>query len=187
MSLRQDPWHSPSHVKVCQRVSELMNRSNAVKMEKKLVGPDDFYLFQTGMAAIYNANRALLRWRAGPCVVFGFPYDLTLEVLKQFSSTVRFFPYGRDENLVELEEYLDGQWRTGKAVQAIWCECPSNPLLHTPNLRVIRQLANRYNAAVVVDDTIGTFANIDLLNVADLIITSLTKSFSGYADVMGGW
>lgn len=39
---------------------------------------------------------------------------------------------------------------------------------------------------MVIDDTIGSFANIDVLPVADALITSLTKSFSGYADVMGG-
>lgn len=39
---------------------------------------------------------------------------------------------------------------------------------------------------MVIDDTIGSFANIDVLPVADIVVTSLTKSFSGYADVMGG-
>lgn len=38
----------------------------------------------------------------------------------------------------------------------------------------------------MVDDTIASFANVDVLPVADLLMTSLTKSFSGYADVMGG-
>jgi cystathionine gamma-synthase len=39
---------------------------------------------------------------------------------------------------------------------------------------------------LVVDETIGSFCNIDVLPVADVVITSLTKSFSGYANVMGG-
>lgn len=39
----------------------------------------------------------------------------------------------------------------------------------------------------MVDDTISGFANTDLLSAgADVLLTSLTKSFSGYADVMGG-
>lgn len=38
----------------------------------------------------------------------------------------------------------------------------------------------------MVDDTIGSFANIDVSSAADLLISSTTKSFSGYADVMGG-
>jgi cystathionine gamma-synthase len=39
---------------------------------------------------------------------------------------------------------------------------------------------------LIVDDTVGSVCNVDLLGVADIVITSLTKSFSGYADVMGG-
>lgn len=46
--------------------------------------------------------------------------------------------------------------------------------------------ADKYSFPLFVDDTIGSFANIDVLPVSDLLITSLTKSFSGYADVMGG-
>lgn len=38
----------------------------------------------------------------------------------------------------------------------------------------------------MIDDTIGSFANIDVLPVADMVMTSLTKSFSGYADVIAG-
>lgn len=37
-----------------------------------------------------------------------------------------------------------------------------------------------------MDDTISGFANIDVLAHSDLVLSSLTKSFSGYANVMGG-
>lgn len=36
---------------------------------------------------------------------------------------------------------------------------------------------------MVIDDTIGSFCNIDVSPVADVIITSITKSLSGYANV----
>jgi cystathionine gamma-synthase len=39
---------------------------------------------------------------------------------------------------------------------------------------------------LTIDDTIASFANIDLLPVADVIMSSTTKAFSGYANVMGG-
>jgi cystathionine gamma-synthase len=39
---------------------------------------------------------------------------------------------------------------------------------------------------VVIDDTVGSFCNIDILPYVDVLVTSLTKSFSGYADVMAG-
>jgi cystathionine beta-lyase/cystathionine gamma-synthase len=37
----------------------------------------------------------------------------------------------------------------------------------------------------VIDDTIGSFCNIDVLPVADVVVTSITKSLSGYANVCG--
>jgi cystathionine gamma-synthase len=39
---------------------------------------------------------------------------------------------------------------------------------------------------VIVDDTIGTFFNFDVLPHVDLIATSLTKAISGEGDVMAG-
>jgi cystathionine gamma-synthase len=39
---------------------------------------------------------------------------------------------------------------------------------------------------LIVDDTIGSFANVDVFALADILLTSLTKSFSGYANVLGG-
>lgn len=37
-----------------------------------------------------------------------------------------------------------------------------------------------------MDDTVASFCNIDLLPVADAIVSSLSKSFSGYADLLAG-
>lgn len=39
---------------------------------------------------------------------------------------------------------------------------------------------------LVVDDTVAGFANVDVFPHSDILLTSLTKSFSGLADVMGG-
>ncbi|KAF7592863.1 hypothetical protein BBP40_012342 [Aspergillus hancockii] len=58
--------------------------------------------------------------------------------------------------------------------------------LRTPDLQRIHALAAQYNFIVAVDDTLGTFVNIDVLPYVDVIITSLTKIFSGMCNVMGG-
>ena len=50
----------------------------------------------------------------------------------------------------------------------------------------IRRLADDYHFVVVVDGTIGTSTNVDVMGVAGIIVTSLTKSFSGFADFMAG-
>ena len=61
-----------------------------------------------------------------------------------------------------------------------------NPLATTPDLRSLRRLADQYDFFLIVNDTISAFCNVDLTSVADVVPTSLTKCFSGYADVMGG-
>lgn len=76
---------------------------------------------------------------------------------------------------------------SGEKVQGLFCEFPSNPLLKAPNLLRIRVLADKFHFAVVVDETIGNFINVNVLPYADVVVSSLTKVFSGASNVMGGW
>lgn len=75
----------------------------------------------------------------------------------------------------------------GEQIQALFCEFPSNPLLKTPPMQRLRALADKYSFAIVVDETIGNFMNINVLPYADIVVSSLTKVFSGASNVMGGW
>ena len=179
-------WRDPSYRKICQRIVDFSSRAPVGEESREVVARDDVYLYQTGMAAIYHAQDLLNHCYGGESVMFGFPYELTLKLLETYGPPVKFYPFGSDEELDQLETFLTTSRQSGKPVQAIWCECASNPLLRTPDLRKLRALANKEKVAIVVDDTIGSFANVDLTDVADIVVTSLTKSFSGFADVMGG-
>jgi cystathionine gamma-synthase len=53
-------------------------------------------------------------------------------------------------------------------------------------LKEIRKLADKHDFLVAVDDTVGNFANVEVLPLADMVMTGLTKIFSGDANVMGG-
>lgn len=75
---------------------------------------------------------------------------------------------------------------SGHRIACLFCEIPSNPLCATPDLHRIRKLADQYNFIVVCDETIGTYINVDVLPFVDVVITSLTKAFSGACNVMGG-
>jgi cystathionine gamma-synthase len=75
---------------------------------------------------------------------------------------------------------------SGERFLALFCEFPGNPLLKSPDLRRIRELADKYNFAVVVDETVGSFLNVHVLPYADIVVSSLTKVFSGESNVMGG-
>lgn len=71
-------------------------------------------------------------------------------------------------------------------ISALFCEFPSNPLLKSPNLQKIRELANEHDFLIVVDETIGNFLNVSVLSFADIVVSSLTKIFSGDSNVMAG-
>ncbi|KHE78711.1 cystathionine gamma-synthase [Neurospora crassa] len=150
---------------------------------------EDIYLFPCGMNAIFHAHRALYSIRTPPgstplkSVNFGFPYVDTLKILEKFNpSGALFYGHGSKSDLDDLETRLE----SGERYLALFCEFPGNPLLTCPDLVRIRELADKYEFAVVVDETIGTFANVNVLQFADIVVSSLTKIFSGDCNVMGG-
>lgn len=69
---------------------------------------------------------------------------------------------------------------------AVFTECPSNPLLATPDFRALRALADQHDLLLIVDATIGNMYSVEVLPYADIVIHSLSKIFSGRADVTGG-
>ena len=93
-----------------------------------------------------------------------------------------FYGHGSTADLDDLED----RCQAGERFLALFCEFPGNPLLRSPDLDRIRDLADRYGFAVVVDETIGNFLNVNVLSKADVVVSSLTKVFSGDSNVMGG-
>ncbi|KAJ1977305.1 Cystathionine gamma-synthase [Dimargaris verticillata] len=149
---------------------------------------DNVYMFPTGMGAIFNAHRflrqALGMQRQSAC--FGFPYTDTLKILQKFGPGCYFFGHGEDKDYTDLEAVAKEHYDRGEPLLAVFCECPGNPLLKTPDLPRLRALADAYGFAIVVDETIGSFVNINTFSYADVIVTSLTKVFSGDSNAMGG-
>lgn len=145
---------------------------------------DDVYLYPAGMSSIFNTHRVLMANRAEPrqSICFGFPYIDTLKILERWGPGCLFYGYGSDSDLDDLERRL----RDGERYLALFTELPGNPLLNSPNLNRIRSLANKYDFALVVDETVGNFINVNTLSQADVVVSSLTKVFSGDSNVMGG-
>ncbi|AET39943.1 cystathionine gamma-synthase Ecym_5169 [Eremothecium cymbalariae DBVPG len=176
----------------------------------------DVYLFPSGMAAIFTAHRLLLQLDSnrvnrtkqddlnnnrngyssphslnttlvgyGPpykkTVMFGFPYTDTLSILRDFNHT-HFLGMGDSEAMEQLKAILHG----GEPILAVFIETPSNPLLKMGDLLELRKLADAYDFYVIIDDTIGGFINVDVLQYADIVCSSLTKIFSGDSNVMAG-
>ncbi len=142
----------------------------------------DVLLFGTGMAAIFTLYRALRElWPDRPAAQFGFPYVDTLKILQKFGPKPLFYPRGNAAELEQLASSLPVHGACG-----IFTEVPGNPLLASPDLIRLSALARSTGSPLVVDDTIATAVNVDCLNLADVVCTSLTKNFSGAGDVAGG-
>ncbi|KAH6677500.1 pyridoxal phosphate-dependent transferase [Halenospora varia] len=144
---------------------------------------DDVYLYPCGMNSIFNAHQTMLKARGQlKSISFGFPYVDTLKILEKFGPGCLFYGNGSSEDLDDLETRL----KAGERYLALFCEFPGNPMLKCPNLKRIRKLADTYDFGVVVDETIGNFINVHVLPYADVVVSSLTKIFSGECNVMGG-
>ncbi|KAH6665469.1 pyridoxal phosphate-dependent transferase [Halenospora varia] len=176
---------SPAQAEIRQRIVGLLNRASIDKERAAKVKTDDVYLFQSGMTAIYRVHRYLLQKYGGRTAFFGWAFHSSLQIFPDFGPGWEQFGCGSEEELDKLEAVLESESKKEKPIQAIWAEFPSNPLLGVADLTRLRKIADKYRCFLILDDTIGSFCNIDLLSVVDILITSLTKSFSGYADVMG--
>lgn len=117
-----------------------------------------------------------------------FPYTDTLKILQKWGPGCHFFGHGHTEDLDALSDLLAKSRAEANElpILALFCEFPSNPLLRSPDLKRLRALADEYGFLIVVDETIGNFVNVEVASWADVVVSSLTKVFSGDTNVMGG-
>ena len=87
------------------------------------------------------------------------------------------------DSLATLLSELKVSSTTTPPILTLFTEFPSNPLLRSANLQRLRALADQYDFLLVIDQN---FVNVDVLPFADIIVSSLTKVFSGASNVMGG-
>ncbi|TLS25626.1 hypothetical protein PpBr36_07631 [Pyricularia pennisetigena] len=177
-----------SHVALRRRILDLLQRSPIDAARAAQLRPDDIYLYPSGMTAIVRNHEALVAYRPGKVLCLGAVFKHTwIQFTESGCDGMKHFGACQDDDfLYQVGEWLEVEYREGRQVSYCFLEFPSNPILVSADLKSLRKLADKYGFPLVVDDTVGSFANIDLLPVADVIVTSLTKSFSGYADVLGG-
>ena len=135
----------------------------------------DIYLYPTGMAAIFNAFE-ITGGGEGKTIQLGFPYVDTFKIQERFGAGI-FVDY----DLAKFELAV----KTYKPV-AVFTEFPLNPLLTCIDLAEVSRICHENGAVLVVDDTLSTWANANVLRYADIAVTSLTKFFSGVGNVTAG-
>ena len=140
---------------------------------------NNIHLTSSGMSALHTSLEILYKlFPEKPTLQIGFPY---VDVLKLPMHIFHGAKLITEENCSDIELEIK---RINPA--ALIIELPSNPMLKCVNIKKISKIANKLNIPVIVDDTIGSNLNINSLEHADIVFTSLTKIFSGSGDILAG-
>jgi cystathionine gamma-synthase len=91
-----------------------------------------------------------------------------------------------DGTIDALEMLLATGTSESPAILALFTDFPGNPHLRTAGMKRLRALANQYNFPIIVDETLGNYLNVQLFPYCDVIVSSLTKLFSGMGNVICG-
>ncbi|KAH8807223.1 pyridoxal phosphate-dependent transferase [Xylogone sp. PMI_703] len=175
-----------AHEGLRARIHKLIHRG-AIDPSKVTCQPKDVFLYPTGMAAVYHTTNLLLQQRPGTAVVLGVVFHNTHHHLHEESPN-GFKHFGKvdKEDIDGMESWLEEEKSAGRPVSFAIVEFPGNPTLDSVDLHRLKKLSEKHGFILIVDDTIGSFANVDVFAQADILLTSLTKSFSGYSNVLGG-
>jgi cystathionine beta-lyase/cystathionine gamma-synthase len=151
--------------------------------------PDDVFLANSGMNAVYAAFRsahAIQRAKGRKLwVQLGWLYLDTIAILQKFTDDPRAdYHYVNDVfDLPALERLLQTR---GSEIAGIITEVPTNPLIQTPDLPALYELCRAHGALLIVDPTIASPLNINVLPYCDVAVNSLTKYAASEGDVIMG-
>lgn len=149
---------------------------------------DDIHLFRSGMNAFYSGFRALqaIQRERGKdlWLQLGWLYVDTACILERFAS--RHAQPIRILQVFDLDTLRATFCEHGHRIAGIVTEVPTNPLVQTPDIDALRSLADDFRAALILDPTLVSPHNVNILSYADLHINSLTKYAAAEADVMMG-
>ncbi len=150
---------------------------------------EDTFLANSGMNAIYAAFRAVdtLQRAKGRriWIQLGWLYLDTIAILQKFT-VEPVDDYVHFSNVFDLEGLRKFFAEKGTQVAGLIAEVPTNPLIQTPDLPALYELCRAHDVALVVDPTIASPHNIDVLPYADLVVNSLTKYAASEGDVLMG-
>ena len=152
------------------------------------VSDADLLLGPSGMNAIYAAFRASADLQASRgrtiWLQLGWLYLDTIAILKSFTSTPADYVYIRDP--LDHAAIARIFAKHGDRIAGVFAELPTNPLIQTPDTPALAELCRRHGAHLLLDPTIASLFNVDVLAQADLLTSSLTKYTASEGDLTAG-
>jgi cystathionine gamma-synthase len=149
------------------------------------VDGDNILLTNSGMNAFFAAFQTVLdscKVQGRDTVVqMGWLYLDTIEIIEKHSPNT--YLHIDISNKIQLETWLIDNHAK---VACVITEVTTNPLIQCVDLPWLSNLCKKYNIVLIVDTTIATPFNIDVLPYCDIAVESLTKFASGGADILMG-
>jgi cystathionine gamma-synthase len=159
-------------------------------LRRVLPGADEagLLLAPSGMNAIWAAFRAAADLQAARgrtvWLQLGWLYLDTISILKKFTAAPADYVYLRDVgDFTALERIFANH---GTRLAGVVAEVPTNPLIQTPDLPALAALCRRHGALLLVDPSIASVFNLDVLPHADVVVASLTKYTASEGDLTAG-
>jgi cystathionine gamma-synthase len=148
----------------------------------------DVLLCASGMNAFYAGYRAVQDFQRG-CgrkrwLQLGWLYLDSGVILQEFVGMGETLEHCYD--VLDVEVILEKIAACGDSLAGVVVECPSNPLIRVCELERIASAVRAQGGVMIVDPTIASVFNVDVLPSSDLLVTSLTKYAAIEGDVMIG-
>jgi cystathionine gamma-synthase len=148
----------------------------------------DLVLAPSGMNAIYAAFRASADLQAARdrtvWLQLGWLYLDTIAILKKFTSSPADYVYVRDP--LDREGIERIFTKHGSRIAGVFAELPTNPLIQTPDVAALSALCRQHGAHFLIDPSVVSFFNVDILRHADAVVSSLTKYTASEGDLTAG-
>ena len=150
---------------------------------------DDLFVAANGMNAVHAAFASVSAVQAPrgrtTWIQLGWLYLDTIAILQKFTADPEndyvVVPFVHD--LAALQRVLVAH--EGR-VAGIITEVPTNPLIQSCDLPALGALAREHGACLVVDTSIASPWNVDVLPHADVALASLTKYAAAEGDLLAG-
>ncbi len=178
----KDPYSEESFVGNAQaEVEELLAEQIGCRSEDLLVCASGMNAFYAGFRAAqeFQRSRGRKRW-----LQLGWLYLDSGCVLKEFLGEGETLEYCYD--VFDLDAVLATIRSYGDELSAVVVECPTNPLIQVCELEKVAEVVRSMGGIMIVDPTIASIYNVNVLPYADLLVTSLTKYAATEGDVMIG-
>ena len=150
---------------------------------------EDLFITSSGMNAVYSAFAAVNEIQAPRgrtvWIQLGWLYSDTISILGKLTAkpSADHVIVSSVNDFEELCRELDAH--RGK-VAGIVTEVPTNPLVRSCDVPALVMLAREHGALLLVDASIASPWNIDVLRHADIAMASLTKYVASQGDVIAG-